>query len=72
MIKPTEAFMQFKGTDICLDIRCCCGALSHIDGFIQPYVMCPACGQQYELSPMLSITGSATATDAERITVGKL
>lgn len=47
--KPeSRAFIQWKGTDVCMDIFCSCGTSSHLDGFFAYYVQCPKCGQIYE------------------------
>ena len=45
----TEANMQLKGTDICMDLHCKCGCSSHIDGMFTFYVECPECGEVYKV-----------------------
>lgn len=42
-------FIQWKGTDVCLDFYCPCGVHGHLDGDFAYHVMCPACGQVYEM-----------------------
>jgi len=49
------ATMQFKGTDICLDIQCECGESSHFDGYFAYAIECGACGKQYDLSRRVAI-----------------
>lgn len=44
--KP-HGFIQWKGTDVCMDIHCKCGHLSHIDGEYAYNVKCPKCGTVY-------------------------
>jgi hypothetical protein len=42
-------FIQWKGTDVCLDFHCPCGADGHFDGYFAYHLRCPACGAVYQL-----------------------
>lgn len=42
-------FIQWKGTDVCLDFHCRCGSDTHLDGDFAYYVQCPACDTVYEM-----------------------
>lgn len=42
-----HGWVQWKGTDVCCDIRCTCGHLGHYDGDFMYYVRCPACKRVY-------------------------
>jgi hypothetical protein len=42
-------FIQWKGTDVCMDINCQCGTLSHVDGEFGYYAKCYKCGQVYQV-----------------------
>lgn len=44
-----HAWMQMKGTDLCADIRCACGQVSHVDGEFVYAVKCPHCGAVYTI-----------------------
>lgn len=44
--KP-HGWIQWKGTDVCMDIHCKCGELSHIDADFAYHVKCPNCGTVY-------------------------
>jgi hypothetical protein len=44
-----KAFIQWKGTDVCLDFHCTCGEQGHIDDDFAYYVQCMACGAVYEM-----------------------
>ncbi len=44
--KP-HGWIQWKGTDVCMDIHCECGCLSHIDADFLYHVKCPECGNVY-------------------------
>lgn len=43
-----HGWIQWKGTNICMDIRCKCGTLTHVDADFLYHVKCGACGQVYE------------------------
>lgn len=47
--KP-HGWIQFKGTELCMDIHCKCGHLGHIDGDFIHVVICPNCNTQYMLN----------------------
>jgi len=42
-----RACVQWKGTDVCMDLQCECGAHSHIDSYFAYHVKCPVCGKVY-------------------------
>ena len=42
-----HAFIQWKGTDVCMDVYCECGEHSHFDGPFAYYIKCPTCGTVY-------------------------
>lgn len=44
--KP-HGWVQWKGTDVCMDIHCKCGHHSHIDAYFAYHVKCPKCGTVY-------------------------
>ena len=44
-----DAFIQWKGTDACLDLYCTCGEQFHFDGYFAYELTCGNCGQTYEL-----------------------
>ncbi len=41
--EETHAFIQWKGTDVCMDFWCDCGAHCHFDGDFAYAVKCPHC-----------------------------
>lgn len=53
--KPSN-YIQWKGTDVCMDFYCQCGVQSHIDDDFTYYVQCPACGQIYKMGDEVSMT----------------
>jgi hypothetical protein len=44
-------FVQWKGSDICMDWWCECGEQYHVDGDFLYAVQCGACGKTYSLDP---------------------
>lgn len=44
-----NAFIQWKGTDVCMDFRCTCGGSFHFDGFFAYAVQCGDCGTIWEM-----------------------
>lgn len=42
-------FIQWKGTDVCMDFHCDCGESYHVHGDFVYVLECPACGAKYEL-----------------------
>ena len=45
-----HAFIQWKGTDVCMDFRCPCGEGGHFDGVFAYTVECPACHRRWEMA----------------------
>ena len=39
--------IQWKGTDVCMDVYCRCGVISHVDAEFAYHVRCPGCGVVY-------------------------
>lgn len=42
-----HGWIQWKGTDVCMDVHCVCGALGHVDAEFCYYVKCADCGRVY-------------------------
>lgn len=45
----TRMFIQWKGTDVCIDFQCTCGQHSHFDGYFAYALKCPSCGAIWEM-----------------------
>lgn len=43
--------IQWKGTDVCIDLQCKCGYHDHFDGDFLYWYKCPECGAKYAVSP---------------------
>lgn len=46
---PAYGWIQWKGTDVCIDLRCICGTHGHIDGDFVYSVKCKDCGRKYAM-----------------------
>lgn len=44
-----EMFIQWKGTEVCMDFHCPCGYGAHIDGGFAYFIGCAQCGAIYEM-----------------------
>lgn len=44
-----HGWIQWKGTDVCIDLHCSCGYHGHFDGDFFYYYECPACHVKYAL-----------------------
>lgn len=42
-----HGWIQWKGTDVCMDLRCKCGETTHVDADFMYHVKCPLCGTVY-------------------------
>lgn len=42
-----HGWIQWKGTKVCMDVHCSCGAMSHIDEDFCYFIECPSCGKKY-------------------------
>jgi len=47
--------IQWQGTEVCMDIHCKCGYMSHIDADFAFNVKCPKCGTMYKCNPQIEL-----------------
>ena len=52
---PPVGWAQWKGTDLCMDLRCRCGELTHVDGSFVYALMCRGCKRVYLLDPHIRL-----------------
>lgn len=60
-----HGFIQWKGTNACMDINCSCGKLTHVDAGFLYYVKCPYCGAVYELGSTIEFKPVSGPTPME-------
>ncbi len=62
--KP-HGWIQWKGTDVCMDLHCLCGELTHVDAMFTYAVRCGKCKRTYyvnghvEMVPMTEAEAAA-------------
>jgi hypothetical protein len=44
-----HAWIQWKGTNVCMDVHCSCGNLGHVDDDFAYYVRCSNCGKLWAM-----------------------
>ena len=49
------ARIQWKGTDVCMDVQCVCGKHFHADGWFAHYVRCPFCQVVLKCNPNIEL-----------------
>lgn len=52
----STAFIQWKGTDACLDLHCTCGTDLHFDGDFAYAIRCWKCRAIWEMPTELAVT----------------
>lgn len=57
-----RCFIQWKGTDVCVDLYCTCGQSHHFDGYFLYAWKCPTCGKCWEMGTEVRMR--ETADDA--------
>lgn len=56
-------FIQWKGTDACLDFHCLCGKDGHYDGLFAYGLRCSHCKRVYTLPDTLTLVEGAPGND---------
>ena len=56
MGKDWKTFIQWKGTDVCMDWYCDCGHHNHEDRDFCYEVQCEKCGREYKVGDEVSLT----------------
>lgn len=64
-IDGPSGWIQWKGTEVCMDVYCKCGESSHIDAEFLYYVKCPACGTVYSCNPNIELIEVMFEVDAK-------
>jgi hypothetical protein len=54
-ITGSYGWIQWKGTDVCIDITCECGYRGHYEGWFLYYYSCPVCGLKYALGQNIAL-----------------
>lgn len=62
-----HGWIQWKGTDACIDLHCKCGYHGHFDGYFLYHYKCPICGTKYALGENVKLI-ELTAEEATYVT----
>lgn len=46
-LEDPHGWIQWKGTNVCMDVHCACGAHVHVDAEFCYHVKCPHCERVY-------------------------
>ena len=65
-----SGWIQWKGTDLCMDFTCPCGAEGHVDAEFAYYVRCSKCDVCYKMPETVVLkrvpsSTTVTAVDVE-------
>ena len=67
----SHGWIQWKGTDVCMDLHCKCGCLSHVDGDFTYYVQCPDCKTIYFCNGHIEFIEMTEKPDSDSIREGE-
>lgn len=65
-----HGWIQWKGTDVCLDLTCECGQLTHLDSDFAYFVKCGLCGRVYALNGHIEIIQLKEEPEDVKVTFG--
>ncbi len=54
-IAGPHGWVQWKGTDVCIDLSCSCGHRGHFDGMFMYYWKCKQCGRVWALDATIGL-----------------
>lgn len=52
---PAHGWIQWKGTNVCIDLHCVCGHHGHFDGDFFYFYECPACNARYAVGQNIKL-----------------
>lgn len=50
-----RGWIQWKGTQVCMDVHCACGAHGHIDAEFAYFLKCAHCGRVYATGEVVKL-----------------
>lgn len=55
--EPSEgsAWIQWKGTEVCMDVHCRCGEHGHVDASFAYFYLCRGCGEKYAVGQVVRL-----------------
>ena len=64
-IEGPHGWIQWKGTNVCMDVQCSCGHRSHFDGEFFYHWQCSACGKRFIVGPYVRMVEATPEEAAE-------
>jgi hypothetical protein len=61
-----HGWIQWKGTNVCIDLHCKCGAHMHFDGLALYHFVCPHCERKYAVGENVALIELTEAEATER------
>ena len=61
-----HGWIQWKGTNVCVDLHCKCGCHGHIDGGFFYFYECPGCETKYAVGQIVKLI-ALTPEQAEHV-----
>lgn len=68
--KDPHAWIQWKGTNACLDFYCDCGEHTHFDGDFAYHLQCCKCGEVYFMNGHIEIIKLEEKPEMSQVTFG--
>jgi hypothetical protein len=65
-----HGWIQWKGTEVCMDFYCVCGYHSHIDAYFTYVIQCPDCGKMFMMNGNIQAIEIDT-TDGYSVVIGE-
>ena len=62
---PSGGWIQWKGTNVCMDLTCECGWSGHHDGDFFYYMRCPSCKRVYAVGQNIKLIALTPEQAAE-------
>lgn len=50
-----HSWVQWKGSEVCMDVHCACGVHGHVDASFVYALKCLACGRVYFVNPYVEL-----------------
>ena len=66
--KESHGWIQWKGTEVCIDIHCKCGYLGHFDGDFFYWYKCRKCGRYYSVGQNVVLHEITSKEDIKYVT----
>ena len=65
-----HAWIQWKGTNVCMDVHCPCGFMGHIDHDFAYLYRCRECGQHYAVGGSVKLFPLSAEAAAQKGVLG--